>query len=88
MTVQLLTEHHLEFLSLKGGCAGSSESTLVKMPHCWIYMSRLKCPFWFCNRHDEEERAACFTQIVLLVSFDYDSSMAPPIGAEGYSAVC
>ena len=35
MTVKLLTEHHLEFLSLKGGCIGSSESTLVKMPHCW-----------------------------------------------------
>ena len=32
----LLTEHHLEFLSLKGGCTGTSESTLVKMPHCWI----------------------------------------------------
>ena len=35
MTVKLLFEHHLEFLSLKGGCTGSSESTLVKMPHCW-----------------------------------------------------
>ena len=35
MTVKLLTEHYLEFLSLKGGCTGSSESTLVKMPHCW-----------------------------------------------------
>ena len=35
MTVKLLTEHHLELLSLKGGCTGSSESTLVKMPHCW-----------------------------------------------------
>ena len=35
MIVKLLTEHHLEFLSLKGGCRGSSESTLVKMPHCW-----------------------------------------------------
>ena len=33
--VKLLTEHHLEFLSLTGGCAGSSESTHVKMPHCW-----------------------------------------------------
>ena len=31
MIVKLLTEHHLEFLSLKGGCRGSSESTLVKM---------------------------------------------------------
>ena len=30
----LLTEHHLEFLSLKGDCTGWSESTLVKMPHC------------------------------------------------------
>ena len=35
MIVKLLTEHHLEFLSLKGGCRGWSESTLVKMPHCW-----------------------------------------------------
>ena len=35
MRVKLLTKHHLEFLSLKGGCTGSSESTLVKMPHCW-----------------------------------------------------
>ena len=35
MSVKLLTEHDLEFLSLKGSCTGSSESTLVKMPHCW-----------------------------------------------------
>ena len=35
MSVKLLTEHHLEFLSLKGGCTGSFESTHVKMPHCW-----------------------------------------------------
>ena len=35
MIVQLLTEHHLEFLSLKGGCRGSSRSTLVKMSNCW-----------------------------------------------------
>ena len=35
MIVKLLTEHHLEFLSLTGGCIGSSESTLVKIPHCW-----------------------------------------------------
>ena len=30
MSVKLLTEH-LDFLSLKGGCTGSPESTL----HCW-----------------------------------------------------
>ena len=35
MIVKLLTEHHLEFLSLKGGCTASSESTLVKMLLCW-----------------------------------------------------
>ena len=35
MIVKLLTEHHFEFLSLKGGCKGSSESTLVKMSNCW-----------------------------------------------------
>ena len=34
MIVKLLTEHHLEFLSLKGSYRGSSESTQVKMPHC------------------------------------------------------
>ena len=35
MIVKLLTEHHLEFLSLKGGCTGWSESTLVKMSNSW-----------------------------------------------------
>ena len=35
MNVKLQTEHYLEFLSLKGGCTGSFESTLDKMPHCW-----------------------------------------------------
>ena len=35
MTIKLQTEHHLEFLILKGGYTGSSESTLFKVPHCW-----------------------------------------------------
>ena len=35
MIVKLLTEHHLEFLSLKGGCRGSSKYTLVKMSNSW-----------------------------------------------------
>ena len=34
MSVKLLTEHHLEFLSLKGGCTGSSQCTLVKILSC------------------------------------------------------
>ena len=35
MTVKLLTEHLLEVRSLTGGCTGSSESTLFKIPQCW-----------------------------------------------------
>ena len=31
MIVKLLTEHHLEVLSLKGGCRGSFKFTLVKL---------------------------------------------------------
>ena len=59
MVVKLLTEHHLEFLSVKGGCRGSSESTLVKMSNCWkshaaaqmlagieLVLSNL----WYCKR--------------------------------------
>ena len=47
MTVKPLTEQHLEFLRLKGCCTGSSESTLVKMPHCW--KSHVAAQFWFLN---------------------------------------
>ena len=35
MIVKLLTEHHLECLSLTGSCTGMLESTLVKMLNCW-----------------------------------------------------
>ena len=35
MSVKLLIELNLVFLGLTGGCTGSSESTLVKMAHCW-----------------------------------------------------
>ena len=35
MSVKPLTEHHLVFLSLTGGCTGLSESIHVEMPHCW-----------------------------------------------------
>ena len=38
ITVKLLAEQHLEFLSLKGGYTGSFESIHVKMPHCWQYL--------------------------------------------------
>ena len=53
MTIKLLTEQNLEPQSLKEGCRGSSESTLVKMLFVGNHMSRLiwhlflwnKCPF-------------------------------------------
>ena len=41
MTVKLLTKQYLEFLSLTEGYTGSSEYTLVKMPHCENHISRL-----------------------------------------------
>ena len=40
MTVKLLTKHYLELLSLKGGCTGLSEFTLVKHT-AGNHMSRL-----------------------------------------------
>ena len=43
MIIKLLTEHHLEFLSLKGGCTGSSESIHVKTHIVENHMSRPKC---------------------------------------------
>ena len=45
MIVKLLTEHHLVFLSLKGGCTGLSESTYVKMPHCWKSHALAQLPY-------------------------------------------
>ena len=47
MGVKLLAEHHLELPSLKGDCTGLSESTLVKIPHCW----RLK---YLCSNLEKE----------------------------------
>ena len=36
MIVRLQTEHHLAFLSLKGGCRGLSESTHYDLSKCHI----------------------------------------------------
>ena len=35
MNIKLLNERNLEFLSLKEGYTGSSESIHFKKPHCW-----------------------------------------------------
>ena len=42
MSVKLLNEHNLEFLSLKEGCSGLSEFTLVQCQIVGNHMSRLK----------------------------------------------
>ena len=57
MIVKLLTEYHLEFLSLKGGCIGSSESTLVKMSNCWKFHAAAHV--FFCVIETETQ---CYTR--------------------------
>ena len=49
MIVKPLTEDHLEFLPVKGGCTGSSESTLVKMSNCW--KSHALAQIYYINVH-------------------------------------
>ena len=56
ISVKLPTGHHLIFLSITGGCTGSSESTLVKIPHCWrshvaanMYFSFINTSVWHEN---------------------------------------
>ena len=49
MIVKPLTEHHLEFLCLKGGCRGSSESTLVKMSISWKSHAEAQLLYLFKN---------------------------------------
>ena len=51
MIVKLLTEHHLEFLSLKGGCRGSSWSTLVKMSNFWKSHAAAQIYYYFYYLH-------------------------------------
>ena len=53
MIVKLLTEHNLEFLSLKGGYRGSSEFTHVKMPHCWKshVTAQIRHPLIYCSTY-------------------------------------
>ena len=56
-----MTEQHLEFLSLKGGCRGSSESTLVEMSNCWKSHAAAHSVFKF-----KGPRYVFFTRALLL----------------------
>ena len=55
MVVKLLTEHHLEYLSLTGGCTGSSESTLVISQIVGNLMTRLilNLTLRICDKYQE-----------------------------------
>ena len=52
--------NHLEFLSLKGGCTGLSESIYVKMTNCW--KSQVTTHFSFFQ--DKTELLTCLEQEV------------------------
>ena len=56
MIVKLLTERHLEFLSITGGCRGLSEPTLVKMSYCW--KSRAVAHFLVRSNNESEVQSA------------------------------
>ena len=64
MNVKLLTKQHLEFLRLKGGCTGSSESKLVKIQHCW--KSRVAA---HTSNKKHQCRSCSFFSTILLYTF-------------------
>ena len=68
MIVKLLTEHHLEFLSLKGGYRGLSESTLVKMSNCWKSHAAAQNSF-YPNQNEDVLLIQCITMETFIVSF-------------------
>ena len=55
MTEQCLEILSLEFLILKGGCRGSSESTHVKKSNCWKSHStaHISLVSWVCVEPDQ-----------------------------------
>ena len=75
MIVKLLTEHHFEFLSLKGGCRGSSESTLVKMSNCWKSHAKPHISLLnFLQVSEERDKLSLQTKPPLLVKIAPDLS--------------
>ena len=57
MIYKLLTEHHLEFLSLKGGCTCSFESTHATLLEisctCIVQCEFITFPSRACNNHGD-----------------------------------
>ena len=77
MTVKLLTEHHLESLSLKEAYTGSSKSTLVKMPNCW--KSHFAAHFYSFQNFNMKATGllflCCFVRLVQYVFMDEECTM-------------
>ena len=68
MIVRLLTEHHMECLSLRKGCRGSSESTHVEMPHCWTFHAAAHFMIQSASYH-EEASFRRISQALILANF-------------------
>ena len=65
MIVKLLTERHLEFLNLKRGCRGSSESRLSKCQFVGSPMSRLSFDLSFIS--DDYKLLPKYQEIMRLI---------------------
>ena len=59
MNIKLLTEHHLKFVSLKGGCTCSFESILVKCHIVGNHVSQLICVYLSYDVASGSEIMAC-----------------------------
>ena len=81
MIVKLLTEHNLEFLSLTGGCTGSSESALVKNSNCWKSGATTQISFFFLNQH-----ICCWSH--LDVSFEHPKHMLNLMSKKKFTILC
>ena len=77
MTVKLMTEEHLEFLSLTRGCIDSFVSTLVKRSHCWN--SHVAAHIWSVTKLNyDSNKSQCSsmykTQFLVETSYAYNSA--------------
>ena len=77
MSVKLLTEHHLELLSLKRGCISSSESTDVKcqivVNHMLLLICHLLCQSavvisWLCFNIMDQDKTAISSGFIMFAS--------------------
>ena len=69
ISVKLLKEHHLVFLSLKGSYTGSSESTLVKIPNCWKSPVMAHLRFFFFDKTEIKSDLNVFFGYMKKISF-------------------